>query len=60
MKDGHLTAPNNFFESPHLLLQGEGVKKLIFKEGEWGYWRSFRAIPFYRELLTMKNLNHIC
>ena len=36
----------------------EGVKKLIFTEGERGYWKSFRAVPFYRQLLTMKNLNH--
>jgi hypothetical protein len=32
--------------SPHP--NPEAVKKSILKEGERGYWRSFRAIPFYR------------
>ena len=36
----------------------EGVKKWILTEDERGYWKSFRAVPFYRQLLTVKNLNH--
>ena len=36
----------------------EGVKKSILTEGERGYWKSFRAVPFHRQLLTVKNLNH--
>ena len=50
----HLLAA--FFSIP--LCQREGVKKLIFTEDERGYWRSFRAVPFCRELLTMKNLSY--
>jgi hypothetical protein len=45
----------NSFYFPSLE-EREGVKKLILTEGERGYWRSFRAVPFRAELLTMKNL----
>ena len=34
------------------------MKQSILTEGERGYWKSFRAVPFHGQLLTVKNLNH--
>ena len=57
----------NIKNSPYLLPSdryqlitghSEGVKKSILTEGERGYWKSFRAVPFHRQLLTLKNLSH--
>ena len=35
----------------------EGVKKLIFMEGERGYWKSFTAVPFYIDHKRWKTIN---
>jgi hypothetical protein len=33
-------------------------EKISLAEGERGYSKSFRAVPFHRQVMTMKNLNH--
>ena len=43
------------------LIVGRRNSKKRLKDGvneKWGYWKSFRAVPFHRQLLTVKNLNH--
>jgi hypothetical protein len=33
-------------------------EKINLAEGERGYWKSFRAVPFHLQVPTKKNLDH--